>query len=81
MSDENEPRETVEELAVRYLEVCVRLWAARGLPSHPLASAFTAWGLNSASAEASPGEVADGLERIAETVRELDDALPPALKH
>lgn len=64
--------DTPEELAQRYVDICVRKWVERQLPVSLLASAMVAWGLTAATRGEGPDEVAAGLERIAETVRDLE---------
>lgn len=64
MSDDR----NLAELADRFTDMCVRKWVERGLPPEPLAASFSAWGLMQASAEASPTEVAEGLQRLADEI-------------
>lgn len=68
----------LNDLAERYTAMCVRKWAERGLPAAALGSAFVAWGLTAASAESTPAEVAEGLQRIADVIM---DGEPPAPRH
>lgn len=59
-----------QRLAEAYLHECVSAWERRGLPITDLAAAAVTWGLQTASAEASPAEVAEGLQRMADAIHE-----------
>lgn len=59
---------TKVDLADRFLNEAAQQWAAKGLPLTDLASAAVTWGLRIATAESSPSEVVEGLQRIADAI-------------
>ncbi|HEV2082799.1 MAG TPA: hypothetical protein VGR32_10150 [Brevundimonas sp.] len=65
-----------DELAAAFLERMASVWERHRLPLSSLAVACVTWGLQKASAEASPAEVAEGLQRIADTILESGDLRP-----
>lgn len=66
----------INDLAERFTAVCVRKWVERGLAPAALGSAFVAWGLAAASAESTPAEVAEGLQRIADVIMDGEPSPP-----
>lgn len=60
----------IDDLADRYIQQCAKHWARRRLPLNALAAAVTTWGLRYASEEATPAEVAEGLQRMADAIME-----------
>jgi tRNA isopentenyl-2-thiomethyl-A-37 hydroxylase MiaE len=58
-----------DELATRYVEICLEKWTDRGLPVAHLAASFATKGLELAARMDGPERVADGLERMADAVR------------
>lgn len=65
--------ETPDELAERYVEICLQKWTALQLPVSALASAMIARGLSLATHGEGVETVAEGLERMAEVLRGLED--------
>lgn len=59
---------TKVDLAERFLNEAAQQWAAKGLPLTDLASAAVIWGLRVATAESTPSEVIEGLQRIADAI-------------
>ena len=71
-------RPSLEGLAARFVERTADVWAQRGLPRMALVNAVTVWGLQEATLGAGPHEVAEGLERMAASIREAGDPLDAA---
>lgn len=80
MNDNTPEQQAHEEhlnaLADRFTIMCAHKWRERGLPVKALASAFVAWGLSEASQDATPTEVAEGLQRIADEIMEGEPTAP-----
>ncbi len=69
----------LDQLADRFVIEVANAWAGKGLPLNALANAVTAWGLSYATAEATPAEVAEGLQRMADAVMEGSPRSPRGL--
>ncbi len=69
----------IDEFASDFLERAIAAWRAWGLPDAALATACTTWGLETASREEGPAEVAAGLQRMADAIMEAHPA--PERKH
>lgn len=66
----------LDSLADRYILQCAQVWERKGLPVAAFATAATTWGLQFAIAEASPSEVAEGLQRMADAVIQQNGDVP-----
>lgn len=66
----------LDPLAAAFLLRAASAWERNGLPLTTFASACVTWGLQVATAEATPAEVAEGLQRMADAIIE-SDPLPP----
>lgn len=61
---------SLDPLAAAFVLRAARAWESNGLPMTAFASACVTWGLQVATAEASPSEVAEGLQRMADALME-----------
>ena len=72
----DEAAAALDDLADRFILQCALAWEGKGLPLNAFATAATTWGLQFAIAEASPSEVAEGLQRMADAVIQQNGDVP-----
>lgn len=71
--------EDLDPLATAFVMRAATAWEKNGLPLTTFASACVTWGLQVATAEATPAEVAEGLQRMADAIMEANPRSPRGL--
>lgn len=56
------------DLAVRYVEMCVRKWLERGLEAPYLSAAMLSWSVSHAVSTTDAAHVAEGLQTVADSL-------------
>lgn len=69
----------LDPLASAFVLRAAQAWERNGLPLTAFASACVTWGLQVATAEATPAEVAEGLQRMADAILEAAPRSPKGL--
>lgn len=70
---------SLDPLSTAFVIRAAQAWESKGLPLSAFASACVTWGLQVATVEATPAEVAEGLQRMADAIMEAASDTPRRL--